>query len=332
MIFGVLDGFATDPDNVTDGYSFQFAPGNINAIVTAVLVLVRVITTSWSSTVAWRSAFLLMEKGEIDLRQLNTMVSWGLFQPVKMIEWINVTRRNIFKKAPIRKAKPKTTKADGTYGFYVSVIMLAMWPATFSAPLLPSSIEWLQSPDYSDVRDEALFFDKQGTGMNLSRIRWNMFTGHNGDTGNIRYQKESSNSIANMFADYTTGFIVSRLADKSLEYIGERTSRYVQPKLDHCVHTEINSTRYLDVTRPDKITVPCIKTGTIQWTQNDTIINATRDRVYLMDWAREWLRAAEIGGMQLIHPKLSTGRLINRKNSQYALLLTKSRSASVAVV
>lgn len=53
----------------------------INACLTASLVAVRVTASSWSSIVAWRFVFLLIEKGGIDLRQLNSMISWKLLLP-----------------------------------------------------------------------------------------------------------------------------------------------------------------------------------------------------------------------------------------------------------
>jgi hypothetical protein len=55
--------------------------GAINTYMTILLVIVRIITTSWSATVAWRSVFYLMEKGNIDIRQLNWRVSWKIGRP-----------------------------------------------------------------------------------------------------------------------------------------------------------------------------------------------------------------------------------------------------------
>lgn len=56
---------------------------DITTIISAVLTVIRLPITSWSGTVAWRCGFLLMEKGNIDLRQLNWMVSWKMPRPAE---------------------------------------------------------------------------------------------------------------------------------------------------------------------------------------------------------------------------------------------------------
>jgi hypothetical protein len=70
-----LDGNDWEP-----GVSF-LKSSDITSIVTAALVAVRIITTSWSGLVAWRCVFLLMEKGDIDIQQLNWTISHNCLVP-----------------------------------------------------------------------------------------------------------------------------------------------------------------------------------------------------------------------------------------------------------
>jgi hypothetical protein len=74
---------------------FKLGVAGINACVTAALVVTRLASPSWSSTVAWRCAFLLMEKGQIDLKQLNRLVSWKVFLPCNLWKCIRTDIRHI---------------------------------------------------------------------------------------------------------------------------------------------------------------------------------------------------------------------------------------------
>lgn len=72
-----------------------------------------------------------MEKGDTDLRQTNSMVSWKLLRPAEVT---GPLRRLFSKKSP---TKPEIkTKNSGYYTSYVMIILVLMWPAALSAPLL----------------------------------------------------------------------------------------------------------------------------------------------------------------------------------------------------
>jgi hypothetical protein len=114
---------------------------DINTCMAMALVFIRVTTASWTGTVAW-NVFLLMEKGDIDLQQLNSLVSWKLFRPSKLSEWMyNLSQGLTCSESPVRQY---SRRQHSIYGIYVAFILLLMWPATLSAPLLTSAIDWLR--------------------------------------------------------------------------------------------------------------------------------------------------------------------------------------------
>lgn len=192
-----------------------------------------------------------------------------------------------FTKAPARNPKPKAMKAKSNHGFYVAVILLAMWPATLSAPLLSSSVEWLQSKYGSGDHEEQLYFDSQGTGLNVSGIAWKRYPCYN----------------------FAARAIQDLIVDASLEVVAieNLTSNYqAQPKPNHCFLTtlleDLGYTPDVMVTQQQKLTIPCIKTGIIRWSENSTQINATRHMLAdPIRATRKWLRAAQIGAVKLIH-------------------------------
>jgi hypothetical protein len=133
------------------GITVWLTSGNINTLISSVLVIIRITIASWSSTVAWRSAFLLMERGNIDLCQVNTMVSWKILQARNLLSGVYGVAVAGILWTPVEKSNQK---AKNMYALFVASILILMWPATWGAPLLISAVEWL--PKEITVREELL--------------------------------------------------------------------------------------------------------------------------------------------------------------------------------
>jgi hypothetical protein len=86
-----------------------------------------------------------MEKGQIDLKQLNRLVSWKVFLPCNLWKCI----RSLFRTHGPRIRSPQQV-AEKRNGIYVATILLLMWPATLSAPVLTSAIDWKVHTTYTD--------------------------------------------------------------------------------------------------------------------------------------------------------------------------------------
>jgi hypothetical protein len=179
-----------------------------------------------------------MEKGDIDLKQLNTMISWKLLQPAKIMEW----RRSL---RMILTRKPSADKKDGKrirecYSIYVAVILLIMWPATLSAPILTSSINW--SPHTLLVADKPIF---DATAPNT---KW----------------KCDPNSAWDCYLVFTIER--QRLVIGASEYLNMLVFSAPEPlQQNHCYH--INKWNMYGGTsiQVDNATYPCIELGEIKW-------------------------------------------------------------------
>jgi len=104
---------------------------DVATAIAAGLVLVRITTASWSSMVAWRCVYILLEKDRLDLRQLNTIISWKIY-PTDLFG---------------RSRKPKrtsisTSQSRSVFRVWASIVLVLMWPASLGAPLLTSAVNW----------------------------------------------------------------------------------------------------------------------------------------------------------------------------------------------
>jgi hypothetical protein len=211
--------------------------GPINTIITSALVVIRIVTNSWSSIVAWRSAFLLMEKGNVDLRQLNFMVSWKLFRPAACREIMGDTYRVPSQNRTVGSAKVNTYR---WHGLCVTAILLMMWPAMFSAPLLTSAIEWIS---ISVSVPEKLFYDIHGSGRNISRIVWKDL-----------HQDNEYSSLSS--------------TDHALNaFITPMPSNGTNLQMNYCRHAVPQG---VALNPRDYDTFPCIEIGEIQWSKDLT--------------------------------------------------------------
>jgi hypothetical protein len=227
-----------DMNFVYDNYGItsRLTVGKLTGIITVVLVLIRITTTSWSGVVAWRSTFALMEKDNIDLQQLNTLVTWKIFRPVVSM----AHARNFFRISPDKSLQHhESTQSSSIRAFYIATVMLLMWPATLSAPLVTSAIEWL--PAFIDA-PEVPYMDTSGTGQKISLWSWREF---------VREQTANKAHVAGDAASIMTQITMSN------------HSMHTWPHFDLCRHFEIYPAPYT-IHRPPNITFPCIETSSIQ--------------------------------------------------------------------
>lgn len=229
------------------GLHARITIGTVNTIIKSALVVVRIVTTSWTSTVAWRSAFLLMEKGNVDLRQLNFTVSWKLFRPAAFRNFIGDTYRILSENRTVGSAKANTYRL---HGLCVTAILLMMWPATFSAPLLTSAIEWLPASTFGT---EELFYDIHGTGRNIPLYSWKPLLRESMLT-DLRHTDQVLNN-----------FIISMALNRSILH------------MDYCRHALPGEV--LIMNPRDYDTFPCIEINEIQWSKDPTYINNIRSRL-----------------------------------------------------
>lgn len=216
--------------------------GNINSIFTAVLVVVRVVTASWSTTVAWRSVILLMEKGILDLRRLNSTISWKMLWLLGDVQSWFVAVSNWFQ----NKTSPTNAKRknNGMHKHFVAIILLLMWPATFSAPILTGALEWLPRNMYAEGE---LLWDSQGSGSMISLTMWKDFLANN-------------YSIRRDYVDIIVEYVTRAMLEPN------------QPPLDRCQHIVFNQsvqTEYYRLIRDKSHLInrkfPCIEVRDIQW-------------------------------------------------------------------
>ncbi|KAI5800464.1 hypothetical protein FPQ18DRAFT_301090 [Pyronema domesticum] len=235
-------------DNIVmEGVSF-LRTSDILTIITAVLVVIRTVTASWSSLVAWRCVFLLMEKGDIDIRQANWTVSWKLLRPISFgwSGWFCTPEKSSGESYMAHNSNPGTAKF---YRYCVSIILLLMWPAIFSAPLLTSSVEWVPNVELTVLKtDEVKRYQP--------------------------YWKEDE-----IWYDYLENVIARRnLVDIMLRIFTYMSQAGVSPencrthfnplRLDVNENLNIQSNRTLH-----NLTFPCIEISDVQWTKNETDIN-----------------------------------------------------------
>jgi hypothetical protein len=201
---------------------------SITSIISGALTVLRLPITSWSSTVAWRCAFLLMEKGDIDLRQINSMVSWKLLRPAE----VTGPFRKLFSKKAPTKLEIKT-KNSSYYTSYVTIILVLMWPAALSAPILSGAVDW---QPYTQP-----FLYKSNSDPNAGIAAWeNYLSGEKGTAARGDRVKQAVR-YASMIADN----------DKPL---GLGHCRSISKEKNYKVGDQVNGDTY-----------PCIGIGKVEW-------------------------------------------------------------------
>ncbi|KAF8597849.1 hypothetical protein BDV93DRAFT_499278 [Ceratobasidium sp. AG-I] len=106
--------------------NLKLLQSDVTTFLSAALVIIRMLVTSWCGIAGWRAAFILLEHGEITVSELSLLAQYQI-PPI----W----RRRRFK---------------GDSGVYLSIIVALLLPflAQISAPVLSGSIAWLPALDY----------------------------------------------------------------------------------------------------------------------------------------------------------------------------------------
>ncbi|KAI5813976.1 hypothetical protein BZA77DRAFT_372817 [Pyronema omphalodes] len=230
------------------GLTSRLTVGELNAIITAVLIVVRITTMSWSGVVAWRSAFSLMESDNIDLHQFNTLISWKIFRPVISM----APARRLHRICSVKSLQGHESGQRGSVrGFYIAVVMLLMWPVSLSAPLVTSSLGLLPTQHWLP---NVLFMDTAGTGKNISLWDWKLFV------------KEHLRS-----SEYVMRVVASRVTRSTIA----NQPQHIWSDFNLCRHFEIPE-HWEKVKPQPNITFPCIQTSRIQWNNDPEHIRRVR--------------------------------------------------------
>lgn len=129
---------------------------DVTSIITAVQVVIRVITSSWSGLVVWRSMYFLMEKSDINIRQIKWMVTWRFLRPATFGSALCTSRAN-----KTSSSSQREHKHAKIYHIHAAVILILMWPATLSAPILTGAVDWkirrhvIKAKEFHSLFDEA---------------------------------------------------------------------------------------------------------------------------------------------------------------------------------
>lgn len=105
-----------------------FRASDITTLVSVGLTIVRTVSAAWTTMCTWRCAFILLETDGLTLREFNHMVSWRVLWPAVSI--INLS---------------------------VSLVLLAMLPSIFVAPVLSGAVDWRDRDVV--VRNQAVRYD-----------------------------------------------------------------------------------------------------------------------------------------------------------------------------
>ncbi|KAF8252044.1 hypothetical protein K440DRAFT_658311 [Wilcoxina mikolae CBS 423.85] len=117
LVVYFVDGLVVNYDGQSLGYrNGSLRASDVTTTISAAVVVVRLITTAWTTTVAWRCAFILLEIDGVTLLQFHRVVSWRILWP----GWMGWTRNTLL----------------------VGVVLLFLAPSTFVAPVLTGAIGW----------------------------------------------------------------------------------------------------------------------------------------------------------------------------------------------
>ena len=93
---------------------------DITTAVSAGVTIIRLFAATWSASMLWRCIFILMEKGGVSLRQIDSLLTWKIhFYP--------------------------RLKSSRRTGLLISIILLLSFPCQLSGPILTGSITWSSS-------------------------------------------------------------------------------------------------------------------------------------------------------------------------------------------
>lgn len=117
LVIYFVDGLVVNYDGQSSGYRIgSLEASDVTTAISTAVVIIRLITTAWTTTVAWRCAFILLETDGVTLLQFNRVVSWRILWPGWM-DWSRNTR-------------------------LIGVVLLLLAPSAFVAPVLTGAIGW----------------------------------------------------------------------------------------------------------------------------------------------------------------------------------------------
>ena len=106
--------------------TFTPLQSDITTAISSGVSILRIFTTMWTTSTAWRCVFILMENGGISLEQINRLLTWQIH----------------FNSGPISSRKAHA-------GALISAILLTAFPCQLSGPILTGSITWTPSYGYT---------------------------------------------------------------------------------------------------------------------------------------------------------------------------------------
>jgi hypothetical protein len=99
-----------------------FYQADINGLISAILVILRLLASCNAGLLTWRLIYILLEKSGLSLSELCRMANWKLPVMPRQIS------RNQF-----------------AWSCYAFVVILLLWPPSVAAPLANSSLTWIPS-------------------------------------------------------------------------------------------------------------------------------------------------------------------------------------------
>lgn len=129
----------------------QYVPlqSDVTTFLSGSLVVLRLIAASWAGSLCWRGAFVLMERTGLRRRDLDWMLSYGIFTPFAY------TRHSLV--------------------FCIGGIMLVTLFAQATSPLLTGSITWAPSSRLAELASNSAV--KVSVALNLNPRWWSDYAG-----------------------------------------------------------------------------------------------------------------------------------------------------------
>jgi hypothetical protein len=193
-----------------------------------------------------------MEKGDIDLHQLNSLISWKLLRPVKFMKGKCALHRLLSKESTILDLKKRPRDE---YGIYVAFVLLLMWPATISAPLLTSAVDWL--PHYRLLSAQPINESASNSNSTTRYLNWQEYL------------------QSDIFREYFYGPITLEYARFLLASNALGTHILNQGR---CRHINKLTTYPANMPIHDAI-YPCIEIGDIIWSKDEVDTKPMVDRL-----------------------------------------------------
>lgn len=116
------EGDARNPWEFVNEYDagggwYRLRVSEVTTVISTAMVAVKILATSWATASIWRCAFILLEKGGLELNRLSRLMSWGL-----PVVW------------------PRGRESWGA-----TIVLLLLCPQPFITPILTGAVGWSAS-------------------------------------------------------------------------------------------------------------------------------------------------------------------------------------------